>query len=177
MENIDFTAIAYLEKGNALQQKTFRIISEYNILQKLEGYDPLVVGTIPINIDVENSDVDIILQTNNVEKLQDIILLHFQQFDDFSVTVNEKESERILVSNFTIDNLPFEIYASSIPTNNQNGYLHMLKEYEILQHLGEDFRKKIIHLKENGYKTEPAFCKLLNIEGNPYIELLDYEFD
>jgi len=177
MENIDFTTIAYLENGNEIQQKTFRIISEYNILQKLESYHPLVVGTIPINIDIENSDVDIILQTNNVEKLKDIILLYFQQFDDFSVVINEKDSEKILVSNFTIDNLPFEIYASSIPTDNQNGYLHMLKEYEILQHLGEDFRKDVIHLKENGYKTEPAFCKLLNIEGNPYIELLNYELD
>mgnify|MGYP004715106569 CR=1 FL=1 len=101
MENIDFKAIAYLENGNALQQKTFRIISEYNILQILKEYHPLVVGTIPINIDIENSDVDIILQTDHVEKLQEIILLHFQQFDDFSVVVNEKASEKIDITGTT----------------------------------------------------------------------------
>ncbi|TYS69311.1 DUF4269 domain-containing protein [Sutcliffiella horikoshii] len=27
-------------------------------------------------------------------------------------------------------------------------------------------------LKQQGYKTEPAFCKLLNISGDPYEGLL-----
>ncbi|MNK30599.1 hypothetical protein D3C87_490190 [compost metagenome] len=51
----------------------------------------------------------------------------------------------------------------------------MLIEHQILQEKGEDFRLKIIALKRNGYKTEPAFAKLLNLQGNPYLDLLKYE--
>lgn len=51
----------------------------------------------------------------------------------------------------------------------------MLIEHQILQSENEDFRLKIIELKKNGYKTEPAFAKLLDLEGNPYHALLAYQ--
>lgn len=172
MENTDFTNIYYLRRGNEIQQKTFRILTEINILDILSAYKPIVVGTIPINIDIENSDVDIILEATNFIELQKLILTHFSTFNDFEI-IHQQENE-ILICNFTIEDLPFEIYASSIPTVKQNGYLHMVKEHELLQHFGEDFRNEIIGLKQAGYKTEPAFCKALNIEGDPYIELLNF---
>lgn len=67
-----------------------------------------------------------------------------------------------------------EIYATDIDTEKQNGYLHMIKEYEILQARNDSFKMEIIKLKKQGIKTEPAFCKLLNISGDPYVELLNY---
>ena len=51
----------------------------------------------------------------------------------------------------------------------------MIIEYDLLNKYGETFRQQIIQLKRKGYKTEPAFCKALGIEGNPYLELLKYE--
>jgi len=47
----------------------------------------------------------------------------------------------------------------------------MIAEYKILQEKGNDFKKKIIELKKQGIKTEPAFGILLNLE-NPYEDLL-----
>jgi len=51
----------------------------------------------------------------------------------------------------------------------------MLIENKILEQEGKQFRKKIIALKEQGYKTEPAFATLLGLEGNPYEALLELE--
>ena len=51
----------------------------------------------------------------------------------------------------------------------------MIIEHEILQSKGGIFRLEIIKLKQNGYKTEPAFAFLLGLKGDPYIELLDYK--
>ena len=51
----------------------------------------------------------------------------------------------------------------------------MIIEHKILQENDEKFRRDIIKLKERGLKTEPAFAKLLGLEGNPYQALLDYK--
>ena len=51
----------------------------------------------------------------------------------------------------------------------------MIIENEILKEQGEEFRKKIIELKIQGYKTEPAFAKLLQLSGNPYEAILNFK--
>jgi hypothetical protein len=68
-----------------------------------------------------------------------------------------------------------EIFAQDIPADQQMAYLHLLKEYALLEKYGAVFKRKIIALKKNGIKTEPAFCKLLGIKGDPYAGLLGYE--
>ncbi|OBZ55281.1 alpha/beta hydrolase, partial [Bacillus cereus] len=43
---------------------------------------------------------------------------------------------------------------------------HML----LMQH--PHIREEVIRLKEQGLKTEPAFAQVLNIDGDPYEELI-----
>ena len=50
----------------------------------------------------------------------------------------------------------------------------MVIEDYLLRERGEEFRKEIIKLKQSGYKTEPAFCHLLGIDGDPYEGLISY---
>ena len=47
-------------------------------------------------------------------------------------------------------------------------------EYRLIQLLGADFKVRVINLKQQGHKTEPAFGKLLGLK-NPYIDLLELE--
>ena len=68
-----------------------------------------------------------------------------------------------------------EIFGQNVPTELQNGYKHMIIEDKILQSRDENFRLEIIKLKQNGYKTEPAFAFLLGLNGDPYAELLKYK--
>jgi hypothetical protein len=53
----------------------------------------------------------------------------------------------------------------------------MLIEHHLLNYYDEEFRLKIVSLKEQGYKTEPAFAKVLNLKGDPYQALLNYKID
>jgi hypothetical protein len=73
--------------------------------------------------------------------------------------------------NFRLEEFSIEIFGQNRPATKQNAYLHMIAEYKILQEKGEDFKQKIIKLKKQGIKTEPAFGILLNLE-NPYEDLL-----
>jgi hypothetical protein len=51
----------------------------------------------------------------------------------------------------------------------------MIKEAEILHYYGQELREKVINLKLSGLKTEPAFCQVLGIAGDPYEELLKFK--
>ncbi len=50
----------------------------------------------------------------------------------------------------------------------------MVIEHKLLLERGEEFRLKIVDLKKQGYKTEPAFAMLLGLENDPYNEMLNF---
>jgi len=167
---IYFLDTAYLKSGNEKQIKAYRVLTENDIIEKLAKYNPILVGTIPINIDIKNSDLDIICYVQDMKNFRNDLAHHFNQEKDFVISENAKLHS--LKANFFIDEFEIEIFGQSIPTENQNAYRHMLIEYQILLKKGEGFRQQIIELKNQGYKTEPAFAKLLGLDGNPYEELL-----
>jgi hypothetical protein len=59
---IDFTTIDYLKEGNDRQKKAYEVLLKYKIFEKLSNYSPLLAGTVPIEIDIEGSDLDIICE-------------------------------------------------------------------------------------------------------------------
>lgn len=170
----DFTTIEYLKNGNKKQIQAYAILNQYKILEKLAKFDPLLVGTIPICIDIENSDLDIICYWKNKADFITTLNSCFGNNPDFKIQETIINNEEAIIANFTIASFEIEIFGQNIPTKSQNGYRHMIIEDEILQSKDENFRLEIIKLKQQGYKTEPAFGLLLNLE-NPYSELLDYK--
>lgn len=172
---IDFSNIEYLKIGNPKQNRAYKILKENKIMEVLSEFDPILAGTIPINIDIENSDLDIICYWKNKTEFIATISSLFGNKTEFKIwesIIDERES---VVANFKIDDFEIEIFGQNIPTKNQNAYRHMIIEHEILESKGENFRLEIIKLKQNGYKTEPAFGELLGLKTNPYLELLKYK--
>lgn len=172
---IDFTNIEYLKNGNQKQIKAFDLLTQNKILFNLSQFDPILVGTIPINIDIENSDLDIICYWKNKTDFTEKLNSLFGKENEFSIRETVIDDKESIIVNFKIDDFEIEIFGQNIPTKDQNGYKHMLIEHEILQSNDESFRLDIIRLKQNGYKTEPAFAFLLGLKGNPYLELLEYK--
>lgn len=171
----DFSNIEYLKNGNQKQRNAFKILTQHKILSNLAEFDPILVGTIPINIDIEKSDLDIICYWKNKANFIEKIMFFFEKEAEFNIRevfINDRDS---VVANFKIEDFEIEVFGQNIPTKDQNGYRHMLIENEILQSKGNDFRSEIIKLKQNGYKTEPAFAFLLGLKGDPYTELLEYK--
>ncbi|MCX2477142.1 DUF4269 domain-containing protein [Pedobacter sp. MC2016-05] len=167
---INFLNISYLKLGNEKQQKAYQVITDHAVLEKLAQYSPILVGTIPINIDIEKSDLDIICHAQDREEFRKKLEHYFRSMKGFIISENQKLHS--LKANFFINDFEFEIFGQNIPTELQNAYCHMLVEHKILQEAGEDFRTRIIELKRQGYKTEPAFAKLLALKGDAYESLL-----
>ncbi|MCD0470758.1 DUF4269 domain-containing protein [Flavobacterium sp. JAS] len=172
---IDFSTIYYLKTGTPKQILAFEVLTQNEILTNLVDFDPILVGTIPINIDIENSDLDIICYWKNKSDFAEKLNTFFGKENDFKIKETLIDNKETIVANFKINNFEIEIFGQNIPTKNQNGYKHMIIEYGILKAKGENFRLEIIKLKQNGYKTEPAFAYLLGLNGNPYSELLEYK--
>lgn len=172
---IDFTNIDYLITGNEKQKRAYEVLTKYHIFRKLESYSPILAGTIPIEIDVDGSDLDIICEVDvefEEDFLEDLSLNKIiLNENDVKIDYPILNGEKCITVNFTLDEFPIEIFGQNKPVKEQNAYRHMIAEYKILQEKGENFKQKIIELKKQGVKTEPAFGMLLNLE-HPYEDLL-----
>ena len=169
---MNFLNIEYLKEGNERQKLAYQMLVNHQIIEKLKAYHPILTGTIPINIDIETSDLDIICYWKDKHQFITIVTKLFAEKEDFHLREGTMGSKEIVVCNFKTADFEIEIFGQNIPTEKQNAYQHMLIEHQVLKEKGEDFRLKIVELKRNGYKTEPAFAKLLNLTGNPFDALL-----
>ncbi|KGO84724.1 diadenosine tetraphosphate hydrolase [Flavobacterium rivuli WB 3.3-2 = DSM 21788] len=169
-----FNTINYLQLGTLLQQQAYTVLTANTIMEKLQDFTPILAGTIPLNIDIEGSDLDILCYWEDEADFVKTIRDNFKDYDGFTLQQVIINNQKTVLANFWYNGFEVEVFGQNIPVKEQMGYLHMIAEYKILQQEGEDFRKQVIALKRAGYKTEPAFAKLLNLKGDPYIAILQY---
>ncbi len=171
---IDFLGISYLAKGSAVQQLAYNDITANNIMTILRPYTPVLAGTIPIDIAIQTSDLDILCCYTSADAFHKYLEQNFGRHQNFKINKSCVNDEQSVIANFDTDSFNYEIFGQAVPVTSQNGYRHMIAEYKILLEKGESFRKEVIALKQSGCKTEPAFAKLLGLSGDPYKELLLY---
>lgn len=170
---INFEDIGYLITGNAKQRRAYETLNKYRVMDVLKKFDPILTGTIPINIDIETSDLDISCCYSDKNEFIDAVKYSFSHEKQFAL--RESSEFDSVVCNFKLDDFEIEIFGQNIPTKQQYAYRHMLIEHRLLEERGEAFRQEIVALKRQGYKTEPAFGIALGLKGNPYEELLQFE--
>jgi len=170
---VNFLDISYLQSGNEKQKHAYHVLTTHHIFDKLAPFTPILAGTIPINIDIENSDLDIICYVQDEVAFTKTLTNLFHNEKGFIIT--ENSAFQSIKANFFMDGFEFEIFGQAIPTLRQNAYRHMLIEHQILLEKGETFRQEIISLKNQGIKTEPAFAQLLGLKGDPYTAILKLE--
>ncbi|MFQ5853604.1 MAG: DUF4269 domain-containing protein, partial [Candidatus Binatia bacterium] len=62
---ITWDDISYLANGTERQREVYRVLNALRIFEILSDYTPILVGTIPLDIDVETSDLDIICEVHD----------------------------------------------------------------------------------------------------------------
>ncbi|WP_157349658.1 DUF4269 domain-containing protein [Bacillus sp. EE-W1] len=166
-----FTSITYLQSGNEKQQKVYDVLNKLNIMEDLLLYSPVLCGTIPIRIDTLQSDLDIVMEVHNFDVFEQEMRSLYGSYKGFKIKKKKNKTTESIKVNFEFEGFKFELFAQPKPVRNQNAYRHMIVEHMLLiQH--PHIREEILRLKENGLKTEPAFAQVLNIDGDPYDELI-----
>jgi hypothetical protein len=131
-----------------------------------------VVGTIPIGIDIAASDIDIVCEVHDRQAFVDTMCENFGGYEDFNVRISDGDS---VVCGFSHGGEKFEIYGSPTPSLRSESRRHMIVEARLLDIMGPEFRNGIVELKNRGMKTEPAFARMLGLDGDPYRAVLELE--
>ena len=169
-----FDDINYLIHGTPRQREAYHILNETRILEVLHAYTPILAGTIPLAIDTSESDLDIICCWTTKQQFHECLVQSFGNYRNFKIKEKLVRGERTVIATFHVSTFQFEIFGQNTPVIEQYAYRHLIAEYNILQHFGDDLRAKVIALKRQGVKTEPAFAQVLGLKGDPYDALLAY---
>lgn len=154
-------------------EKVFHALKSSNILKCLKEFYPfLVAGTFPLDINVEKSDLDILLSSEDLSLVKNIILENFKNFLIFKCNQSLVQNEQALITSFSYHGISIEIFCQQIPSVLQKGYLHFLIEERLLKLGGLEFKQKVKAARIHGLKTEPAFAKVLDLKGDSFEELL-----
>lgn len=151
----------------------FVALKDINIFSEFKGFSPLISGTFPLDIQIENSDIDILMQTGDLPDLQNLLQVKYGHYKHYHSTIVKNPNGKALVVDFEYAGFVFEIYAEDKPTVIQNSNLHFILEERILKLANAEFRNKILELKKSGIKTEPAFAQILKIPGDSYAGMIE----
>lgn len=85
IKDINWKDISYLKEGNNTQRKSYEILKRINIFEVLKDYNPILVGTIPIQINIESSDLDIVCEVENFVTFKEVLVNEFEIRKGFKV--------------------------------------------------------------------------------------------
>ncbi|MBW7476960.1 DUF4269 domain-containing protein [Paenibacillus oenotherae] len=173
MAEIRYHTIDYLAAGNERQRSAYEALRSLGVFPSLQAFNPILVGTVPIGIDIAGSDLDIACEVMDMAAFVRIANELYGEHEGFRCIRRMKDGMERTVVNFAYNGWPIEIFGQPVPTKRQNGYMHMIVEAKILGLLGSTAKEEIRLLKFSGLKTEPAFGQFLGLQGDAYKILLD----
>ncbi len=150
------------------------VINDLDLLVRLAKFTPAVIGTPPIGLAIETSDIDIACSSHDLQGFAKVATKEFGQMDDFSIRSISHLDAPATIASFVAFDWKIELFCQTIPVSRQWGYRHFVLEERLLS-LEPRLKDEIIRLKRGGLKTEPAFAQALSLTGDPYEALLKLE--
>lgn len=152
--------------------KIMTFLNDTGILNKFKQFSPCISGTLPLGIQRQDSDLDILFCADDLQEFLDHAKSVFQNESGFHFQFSQNQGLESLVINFEYLGLPIELFAQDCDSFQQRANQHFLIEGRLLKVLGSSFCGKVCDLKQQGIKTEPAFAQILNLD-EPYQDLVD----
>lgn len=165
-----------LATGSHRQQQAHSVLNSLHIQSNLRPFTPALIGTIPLNIDIPSSDLDIACFAPDLARFQAAVQQHYSLHPGFRLREKLVRAAPSVICNFEYGGFPIQLFAQPQPVEQQYGYRHLLIEARLLALGGEAARQAIRALKLAGFKTEPAFARYFGLSGDPYEQLWQLSF-
>lgn len=150
------------------------VLDELNLLTRLARFEPTVIGTPPLDIDIDSSDIDIACTAADLRDFESEINADFASAQDFVVEQLTKFHDPAVRAAFRYHGWEIELFCQTLPIREQHGVRHFLIEQRLLD-AEPRLRAKVLQGKQAGQKTEPAFASILRLDGDPYEAMLALE--
>jgi ribosomal protein S18 acetylase RimI-like enzyme len=143
------------------------------LFRELAPFEPALVGTYPLGLVVDRSDIDIVCACADLDRFVREVGATLQALGVAPVRV--ARSGDAVTLRFAWDGLAIEVFGQVRPVLEQRGFRHLIIEGQLLVIGGRALRDRVRALKQRGMKTEPAFAEVLGLTGDPFEALLALE--
>jgi hypothetical protein len=173
----ELKSLHYLHTGSPRQQRAYATLEASNLWHLLSEFNPVLAGTVPLDIDIASSDLDVLCEVPAVaqDAFSELLRAHFGARPGFRLAQRRIGGHATTVASFRYEAEEIEVFGQALPTAQQHGWRHLLVERAILAAGGPAWRTAVRALKQQGFKTELAFAQLLGLPGDPYAALLTLE--
>ncbi|NER22688.1 MAG: DUF4269 domain-containing protein [Symploca sp. SIO1B1] len=151
-----------------------QVVQNLSLLVILCEFDPVVIGTPPLGLELETSDIDIACSAKDLARFQKVTSTELSKFDCFQCRHATWQNQKSVIVQFHAYDWDIELFCQTIPTNQQWGVRHFKIEQRLLN-IEPKLRGVVLRLKQMGLKTEPAFVHALGLPGDPYSSILELE--
>src|SRR5512142_3297777 len=91
---------AYLARGNERQRRAYRVLGALSIFEALHASTPVLAGTIPLDIDVPGSDLDIICAAYDLDAFEQTVRAAFGAQQGFRIEQKTVDGVPRVVADF-----------------------------------------------------------------------------
>ncbi|HLZ70762.1 MAG TPA: DUF4269 domain-containing protein [Dehalococcoidia bacterium] len=147
-----FLTIDYLREGTPRQQAAHAAMARLGVLERLATYAPLLAGTIPLDVDTPDSDLDLLCQVPEHEfaAFEAVARAAFGRCDGFAVHRAEHQELPSAIVRFRAEGFAFELFGQPLPARQQQGFRHLLAEARLLAAASSEAGPAIRTLKLGG---------------------------
>ncbi len=155
----------FLERGTPTQRAAWKALQSAAAFEILRPFDVRLAGTIPIDVDIEGSDLDLLCEVHHPQSFAKFMESQYGGMHGFHIRY---KANGVVVIRFVWDGFPVEVYGAPRPVERQRAWVHMVAEWHLLRSAGQAAHEGIRRLKRQGLKTEPAFAHYFKMPGDPY---------
>ena len=135
-----------------------------------EAFDPHLVGTPPLGLDLPASDIDVLCHAPDPVRFTSALWQACADRPHFSIRQGIDRTRPVIAS-FEADGWRFELFGATAPVHRQDGWRHFDVELRLLRLAGAAFRCSVMAHRGRGLKTGPAFAAALGLPGDPCHEM------
>src|SRR4051794_2343577 len=111
--------------------------------EALAEYTPALAGSVPLDIDLEDSDLDVICEAHDFAAFIRDLREMYGERSSFGVSREVEQGVETVFAWFTHDGWGVELFAQPVPVAQQYACLHLLVEARLLEIGGKPSRDAI----------------------------------
>ena len=117
---MNFLDPAYLAAGNQRQRAAHRVLSELRIFETLAPYHAMLSGTIPLAIDIPESDLDVLCEVDDFDGYSEALQAAYGDRPDFHLsTFKQGRDGPYRTASFGHGGFVIEIFGQALPVSKQ----------------------------------------------------------